>query len=437
MKTATATTGEMESLLGQRGQLVVTTSNRREVRKWLNAQGFPALFSGGLSMRELGLAYNDTTGKQIANLKRKLEEAGQDAGTEDAGNGQASGQANMQASGSQSAEDGMSEEAKEAQAIAATQRNAANAGDDDLEAAARNLARILAEKGKGQTATATVNKEEVREIVRESMQGFEDKIKDLTTTRIEVKMPDAENIEVLEGHHHPKFPTLLKAAASRQVDGFRPNILMSGPAGSGKTYSCKMVIKSLGLEFFFNGALSMAHEVLGYQDAHGTYHETAFFKGYTRKAGYIFDEVDGSDNSPLLALNAALANGAAYFPHGMFERHKESLLVATANTWGLGATADYVGRSKLDAAFLSRFGVRIFWDYDEKLEQAICGNADWAKKVQKARAAAKKAGIKVIICPRLSIAGAALVNNGFTFEEAADLTYLANLTEEQKRIIAG
>lgn len=436
MKTATTTASEMESALGPRGQLVVTTSNRRDVRKWLNAQGFPALFSGGLSMRELGLAYNDTSGRSLNNLRRKLEEAGRDAGEGDTAGatvdantafGQSQGEAG------QSSLTGEDAQRAEEAAMAATRRNAEKSGDDDLAAAARKFAEIIARQG-GQTP---VNKSEVQDIVRESMRGFEDKIKDLTTTRIEVKLPDAQETQVLEGHHHPKFATLLKAAASRQVDGFRPNILLSGPAGSGKTYSCKTVIKTLELEYFFNGALSMAHEVLGYQDAHGTYHETGFFKGYTRKAGYIFDEVDGSDNSPLLALNAALANGSAYFPHGMFERHPDSLIVATANTWGLGATADYVGRSKLDAAFLSRFGVRIYWDYDEKLEQQICGNPDWAKKVQKARAAAKKAGIKVIICPRLSIAGAALVNNGFTFEEAADLTYLANLTEEQKRIVQG
>lgn len=434
MKTATATTGEMESVLGPRGQLVVTTGNRREVRKWLNAQGFPALFSGGLSMRELGLAYNDTSGRQLNNLKRKLEEAGRDAGEGEAG--QAEFQTTQGEAG-QSSLTGEDRERAEQAAMQATAQNAAKAGDDDLAQAAKHLADIIAARGGQSAKPSTVNREEVESIVKESLKGFDQKIKDLTTTRIEVKLPDAQNVEVLEGHHHPKFATLLKAAASRQVDGFRPNILLSGPAGSGKTFSCKTVIKALDLEYFFNGALSMAHEVLGYQDAHGTYHETAFFKGYTRKAGYIFDEVDGSDNSPLLALNAALANGSAYFPHGMFDRHPDSLIVATANTWGLGATADYVGRSKLDAAFLSRFGVRIYWDYDEKLEQQICGNPDWAKRVQKARASAKKAGIKVIICPRLSIAGAALVNNGFTFEEAADLTYLANLTDEQKRIVQG
>jgi hypothetical protein len=59
----------------------------------------------------------------------------------------------------------------------------------------------------------------------------------------------------------------------------------------------------------------------------------------------------------------------------------------------------------------------------------------WAKRVQKARRAAKKAGIKVIICPRISIGGAALINAGMDADKAAKLTYLANLTPEQRQII--
>ena len=282
--------------------------------------------------------------------------------------------------------------------------------EDDLQAAARKLAEAIARhEGK-----ATVDAEQVKSIVRNELKDLDKKLEGLTTTRIEVKLPNADAVTVLEGMHHPKFEVLLKAAASREVSGFRPNIMLSGPAGSGKTFAAKNVVKALGLGWEYNGALSMAHEVLGYQDAAGVYHETSFYRGYTGPNGYVFDEVDGSDNSPLLALNAALANGTASFPHGMFPRHQDSLIIATANTWGLGATADYVGRSKLDAAFLSRFPIRIYWDYDEKLEAAICGNGDWAKRVQKARHAAKKAGIKVIICPRISIAGAALIAGGFT-----------------------
>jgi hypothetical protein len=71
------------------------------------------------------------------------------------------------------------------------------------------------------------------------------------------------------------------------------------------------------------------------------------------------------------------------------------------------------------------------------MEQIISGNAAFAKRVQKARAKAKTAGIKVLIDPRASIAGAALIEGGMTQDEAASLTYLANLTPEQRTMVEG
>jgi cobaltochelatase CobS len=152
---------------------------------------------------------------------------------------------------------------------------------------------------------------------------------------------------------------------------------------------------------------------------------------------YLFDEVDASDNSALLALNAALANGTATFPDCQITRHPDCIVIATANTWGFGATADYVGRSKIDAAFLSRFPVRIHWDYDSALEVAISGNESFARRVIAARERARTHGIKVIIDPRASQAGAALIAAGFKPDEAADMTYLANLTPEHRKLVEG
>ena len=122
------------------------------------------------------------------------------------------------------------------------------------------------------------------------------------------------------------------------------------------------------------------------------------------------------------------------FPDGrIVERHPDCIVIATANTHGLGATADYVGRCKLDGAFLDRFQVRYDWQYDETLELAISGNEEAARYVQEARKKAREAGLKVIISPRASQGMAALMANGFTLKKAANLTFLANLTKEQRK----
>jgi cobaltochelatase CobS len=252
---------------------------------------------------------------------------------------------------------------------------------------------------------------------------------------ITVRQADGNDHTLPEGHKHPMFETLLRAASSRQADGYHPNCWIAGPAGSGKTTGGRMLAKALNLPFFFNGAVSMEHKLIGFRDASGTYHSTPFREGYTIPAVYQFDDVDSSENSALLALNAALANGECDFADRLMPRHPDSIILATANTWGLGATADYVGRVKIDAAFLSRFPVKISWPYDEPFELAIGGNPAWTRRVQRARHAARAAGLKVIIDPRHSIAGAALIQSGFTPDQAAELTYLANIPADKRSLL--
>jgi cobaltochelatase CobS len=99
----------------------------------------------------------------------------------------------------------------------------------------------------------------------------------------------------------------------------------------------------------------MPHEMLGFIDAAGNYHRTPFRDAYEHGGIYTFDEVDRSDPVALLAVNPHLANGVATFPDGQIKRHKDCLIICTANTWGNGANADYCGATKLDAAFMSRF----------------------------------------------------------------------------------
>jgi hypothetical protein len=76
------TAAEAEAAIGRRGDVLVTAENRGLVRKWFVAQGLPALFVGGLSMRELALAYNDRKGDQFARLLKKYEEAKNAVGDE-------------------------------------------------------------------------------------------------------------------------------------------------------------------------------------------------------------------------------------------------------------------------------------------------------------------------------------------------------------------
>jgi hypothetical protein len=256
--------------------------------------------------------------------------------------------------------------------------------------------------------------------------------------RIEMTRTDGTQWQS-DGQCHPLFEKLLRVLSSRMANGIAPNVWIAGPTGSGKTHAAEQAATAMGVPFYFNGALSMTHELLGFVDAGGTYHTTPFRQAYEHGGVYLFDEVDASDNSALLALNAALANGVASFPDSAtpVRRHKDFICIGAANTFGQGATAEFIGRAKIDAAFLSRFPVKFHWTYDVALEQAISGNPTFAKRVQAARARAQSAGVKIVIDPRHSQAGAALLAAGMSSDEVAEMTYLAGLSVDQIKIVEG
>ena len=256
--------------------------------------------------------------------------------------------------------------------------------------------------------------------------------------KVEITVTKADGkTQKVKGPQHAQFVHLMRAANSRLPNGYVPGIFLQGEASSGKTTGAKMLAEALGLKWHFNGAISFPHEMLGFIDGAGKYHRTPFRDAYEHGGVYTFDEVDRSDPVALLAVNPHLANGVATFPDKQVTRHPDCIIICTANTWGLGADANYSGATKLDAAFLSRFPIRINWDIDPILEEQIVPHREWLEKVRAARARARQFGLKVMIDTRAAQAGVALISAGYSLEEAADLTYLANLKPDQRTQVKG
>lgn len=255
-----------------------------------------------------------------------------------------------------------------------------------------------------------------------------------TPRKVEVTVTKADGKKhVVKGAQHAKFTTLLRAATCRMSNGMSPGIFLQGEASSGKSTAGKMLAEALGLKWHFNGAISFPHEMLGFIDGAGKYHRTPFREACEHGGVYTFDEADRSDPVALLAVNPHLAGDVATFPDKQIKRHKDCIIMVAANTWGLGADANYSGATKLDAAFLSRFPIRINWDIDPVLEEAIVKHPEWLARVRKARERARQVGLKVMIDTRIGQAGAALIEKGFTLDEAAEMTYLANLKPDQRK----
>lgn len=262
-------------------------------------------------------------------------------------------------------------------------------------------------------------------------------VESLTPKRIEIFDPKTQTTRDL-GAQHQCFKKLLRACQARLPNGFRPNVWLTGPAESGKTTAVENVAKALDLPFASDGSLDADYKVLGFKNAQGEFVSTEFLRVFEFGGIYCADEIDNWLPSALLSLNSALANGWISTSRGMIKRHENFVAIACANTWGLGATNDYVGCTKLDAASLDRFQPKIDWPIDESLEQSIAsglGGLDWCKIVQEVRRNARAQGLQIVISPRATYAGIALLSAGFEQREVIDMTFAAGLKPEQRKAL--
>lgn len=198
------------------------------------------------------------------------------------------------------------------------------------------------------------------------------------------------------------------------------NILVKGPAGSGKTTLGHQLAEALGLGF---GHLCLSAGVsetwlYGRQLPTG-FVEGEFSKFYRNGGVFLLDEIDAADANLLLSINTALANSHLYNPilGEKIERHKDFHCIAAANTYGLGGDAQYTGRNRLDAATLDRF-VTFDIEYNESLEKKLCPDAKLLKKLHSARKELNKRNAKQIISTRAIARIYKLVGAGFNEQEA-------------------
>lgn len=277
-------------------------------------------------------------------------------------------------------------------------------------------------------------------------------------TIVELRQPDAAPITT--GIVHKSFPQLLKVANSRNPDGTRANAWLYGPAGTGKTHAAELLANTLfgnayqeqasvinTIKSFFarfnrnwsnynyNGSLTSSFQVLGYMDANGKYVPTPFRFAWEFGGVYLFDEIDGSMPDALLALNGALSSSICSFPDGMVKRHPDCVILAGANTTGLGGGIEYVGAMKQNAAFLDRWDY-VNWPHDDGLEEALCSNKQWLARVRVVRSNWKREQIKGhLITMRATFKGQRLLAAGLAQEVVEEMVLKCGLTDAQWRNI--
>lgn len=236
----------------------------------------------------------------------------------------------------------------------------------------------------------------------------------------------------LDGIQHAQFDKLLRTVAAGL-----PAYLV-GPAGTGKTHGAEQVAKALDLAFYSIsvGSQTSKSDLQGYMTATGDYIRTQFREAYENGGLFLLDEADAGNSNVLILLNAALSNGYMAFPDGMIKRHDDFRMVATANTFGHGASRQYVGRNQLDAATLDRF-VNIAWNIDDRVEAALAGTHKvWLNVVRAVRTkAVEELELRVVVSPRATQRGAALLEAGEPFESVLDMALLGNVTSGKEILV--
>lgn len=164
----------------------------------------------------------------------------------------------------------------------------------------------------------------------------------------------------------------------------RKNILLVGPAGCGKTTLGELMAKSLELDFSAISCTAGMNEIHltgrstpNLTTGKSNFETTPFLQRYEEGGLFLLDELDAADPNFALCFNTAIANSYCNVPNrpkeAQAKKHGDFVLVATANTFGRGATRMYAGRNQLDEATIDRFRIGLIeMDYDKVIEEVLC-----------------------------------------------------------------
>jgi MoxR-like ATPase len=215
------------------------------------------------------------------------------------------------------------------------------------------------------------------------------------------------------------------------------HVYLSGIPGTGKTEIAGSVSRAMGLRLRVRSCYAQMTEskLFGFIDANGNYHRTSLRDSVEYGGVYCLDEMDNGNSNLTAALNALMSNPTMpiEFPDGEIERHPDFRIIATANTWGTGPTADFMGRNQMDKASMDRF-CKIPVGIDDELESALTRriiNDDAAETILSAirsiRERIEARGLRILLSPRATFTVAKLMHAGWTMRDALMTTSLATI----------
>jgi MoxR-like ATPase len=209
------------------------------------------------------------------------------------------------------------------------------------------------------------------------------------------------------------------------------NFWMVGPAGCGKTTICTIVAKMLDRPEYIVpcsiGTSSATFEGYKYPNRE----TTEFSKYYSQPSIIVIDEFTALDPSVAQVLNSALANDMLMTTTGLVHRHPDCIIVATSNTFGNGASRQYVANNQLDASTIDRFvGGILEVDYDLDYESQY--DKEVLNYIKILRKAIKEGQLRRIASTRMLKAGCLLKNKDIKDWKSL---LIVNWTSNEKEIL--
>jgi cobaltochelatase CobS len=204
---------------------------------------------------------------------------------------------------------------------------------------------------------------------------------------IKIEKLDGSVVKV-DGATHDCLEDVIQLAKARE------NILLVGPAGSGKTTLAGQVAKALDLPFAhisLSGGVSETNLTgtllpikAGGQFA---YVSVAFVDLYENGGVFLLDDLGGASADTMLCINSALANGSMRVEHKIespeIKRHKDFVCIGATNV--THASASYTGQEAIDLSVLDRFVTgTVTMDYSEMLEEKLIDDDVllWGRKIR-------------------------------------------------------
>ena len=226
-----------------------------------------------------------------------------------------------------------------------------------------------------------------------------------------------------------------KASISERLErlvksGIR-NLWMTGPAGSGKSVQTRMLAKKLGLPCLCIscGIGTSSTEFIGYK--YPTRESTKFAEYYAKPSIILLDEFTALDPAVAQICNSALANDEIETTTGTVYRDPNCIIIATSNTFGNGASRQYVANNQLDASTIDRFvGGIIEVDYSEEFESQY--DEEVVNYVKDLRELIRNYDLRRVASTRMIQAGCALKQS--YIKDWKD-QLIINWSKDEKRIV--